>query len=529
MNRYIVSLLLIMLCFNASAQNNKIDSLRKALAGEKEDTNRVNTLNHLSEALCRVSMLDSAMVYANKAKETAEKSGFERGLSSTYCNLANANCYLGNKLKAIEYANKALEISRKFNDAKFTAFALNLLGLTYMGVRDYSKALDAFSSSISVSSKSGDKRNLCACRADIGIIYVNQNNYAKALEFDTLALATAREINYTGAFYALQNNIGVIYAGMKNYNKAKEYYEQAFVSGEKLGDKLSPYTYNSNIADIYSAEGNYPKALECKYKALLIIKEVGKKNDIAKAYSDIGQVYYSLKNYTAAKPSFDSALDISTSIGELEIMKVTYQYLYLLDSVKGDTKTGLEDYKNYIFYRDSVANQENGQKAAQSEMDYNFARKMDSAQAAQDKLNVIAENEKGRQKVIEYSLGGGLTLAFVASGIFFFQRRRISKERQKLKESNEVKDKLFSIISHDLRSPLNLLSGMLGLFKRGKVTAENSEALSQNLESSMQNTMSLLDNLLSWSHSQMKGFNIKPEKLDLGEVALDIVNLYSNA
>jgi two-component system sensor histidine kinase/response regulator len=70
---------------------------------------------------------------------------------------------------------------------------------------------------------------------------------------------------------------------------------------------------------------------------------------------------------------------------------------------------------------------------------------------------------------------------------------------------------------------------MLGLFRKGKISEENSEALSQNLESSMQNTITLVDNLLSWSQSQMKGFNIKPEKLQLNEITSDIVNLYSNA
>ncbi len=530
MNRYSCILLLIILFFfKGYSQNNKIDSLHSVLALEKEDSNLVNTLNALGDGLFKAAMYDSSISYSNRAKTIALKIGFERGLASSYCNLASASSFKGNNPKAIEYANKAIEISKKYNILKLMAHAYNILGFTYSGVENYPKALDAFSAGISVCRKSGDKKNLCACLANIGLVYYSEHNLAKALEYDTLALTSARDINFTQAIYSLQSNIGEMYNAIGNYNKAKEYYNRSFATAQKLGDNVAMSDYYSNIGEIYFKEGNYRQALDNKNKSLAIIRNTEKTNDIANAYNDVGKMYYSLKNYGVAKLYLDSALTIAEHIGELEITKDTYQSLYLLDSIKGDAKTGLEDYKKYIFYRDSMANEASVKKIAQAEMNYNFARKMDSAQAEQDKLNVIAETEKGRQRIIEYSLAGGLTLAFVSSGIFFFQRRRISKERQKLKESNEVKDKLFSIISHDLRSPLNLLNGMLALFKRGKITNENSEALSQNLESSMQNTMSLLDNLLSWSHTQMKGFNMEPAKLKLDKIIQDKINVYTDA
>ncbi len=530
MKHYSVAILLFILFSGLSnAQTRKIDSLRKVIANEKEDSNRVNTLNLLGVAYFNASKLDSDIVYSNQAKELAEKIGFERGLAATYCNLANASSFKGNNVSAIGYANKALEISQKTNNPHFTAYAYNILGFTYMGIENYSKALDAFSSGVSVCKKNGDKRNLCACLANIASIYAKQLNYAKALEFDTMALATAREVNYTGAVYPLQNNIRLLYFTIGKYDKAKEYYEASYATGQKLGDKINSFSYNSNMADVYAEEGNYTKALECKFIALASIKEVGKKNDISKGYADVGEIYFKMKNYSATKIYMDSSLTISMAIGELEHIKETYRYLYMLDSINGDTKTELQDYKKYIFYRDSLANEANGKKVTQAEMNYDFARKMDSTHAAQDILNVASANERERQKVIEYGLAGGLALAFIASGIFFFQRRKIAVERMRLKESNEVKDKLFSIISHDLRSPLNLLNGMLSLFKRGKVTADNSEALSQNLEGSMQNTMNLLDNLLSWSHSQMKGFNIKTKKVKPDDIVKEIITLYANA
>ena len=190
MNRYVLSLLLILLCFTASAQNHRIDSLRIALSHEKEDTNMSKTLNSLASALFNMGEYDSTLFYADRAKTIAERIGFERGLAAIYCNLANATSYKGNNAKGIEYASKALEISKKYNIARLQAFANNILGFTYMGVENYPKAIGAFSEGISVCQKSGDKRNLCACLANLGLIYAKENNNAKALTYDSMALAT---------------------------------------------------------------------------------------------------------------------------------------------------------------------------------------------------------------------------------------------------------------------------------------------------------------------------------------------------
>jgi signal transduction histidine kinase len=398
-----------------------------------------------------------------------------------------------------------------------------------MGMADFPKALDAFSYDVTICRKSGNKRNLCSCVCNIAIIYNVKGDNKKALEFDTMALAIAEQINFKRGISSLQANIADVYNTLKDSARAMQYFDSSIVSAQKFGFKEIVAMDYGNIAGMYADAGNLPKALAEKFKALVLIKETGKKNDIGNTYLSIGDTYFSMKNYAIAKAYTDSSLAIAKTIGELQTCRDIYSSYYKLDSVKGDYKAMLGDYKKYTFYVDSIANQASFKKTTQAELNYAFARKSDSAQVVQDEQNLKVQQDNYRQRVIRNVLIVGFILAFIASGIFFMQRRRIAKDRKQLQETNAVKDKLFSIISHDLRSPINLLHGMLGLFKRGKISAENTEALSQNLESSMQNTMSLLDNLLTWSHSQMKGFNIKPEKLKLGEVTNEIINLYSNA
>jgi len=100
------------------------------------------------------------------------------------------------------------------------------------------------------------------------------------------------------------------------------------------------------------------------------------------------------------------------------------------------------------------------------------------------------------------------------------------KEREsQLRELNSTKDKLFSIIAHDLRSPFNAILGLSELLieniKDFKVA--ESEKYLGIINSSAKNTLILLDNLLTWANSQT-GKNIyQPEKTNLPALISEIL------
>ncbi len=264
-------------------------------------------------------------------------------------------------------------------------------------------------------------------------------------------------------------------------------------------------------------------------KSLAIIRGIGKENDVGTIYNTVGNIYFKQKQYSLSRVYHDSALILSKRIGTRGTSADAYFAFSQIDSATGDFKTSKEDYRMYIIYRDSLTNEATIKKTTQVEMNYGFALKTDSTKAIQDKLDALAEKEKQRQEVIRNAFIGGFVLAFIASGIFFLQRRRIAIERQKLKESNTIKDKLFSIISHDLRSPLLSIEATIPLLQEKDLPGETRNNLMKNLENSTYSTLNMLDNLLQWSFSQMKGMEIEKTNVNLDEVAQENVLLYMNA
>jgi len=108
----------------------------------------------------------------------------------------------------------------------------------------------------------------------------------------------------------------------------------------------------------------------------------------------------------------------------------------------------------------------------------------------------------------------------------------LAESEKKLKKLNSDKDKFFSIISHDLRSPFNSLLGFTEILSNDidELTKEDIKAFSSNINSSAKNLLDHLNSLLEWSRLNNGDIKNHPEKLNLKKVVDDTVMLlYINA
>ena len=106
------------------------------------------------------------------------------------------------------------------------------------------------------------------------------------------------------------------------------------------------------------------------------------------------------------------------------------------------------------------------------------------------------------------------------------QNEAISKQTEKLTQLNAVKDKLFSVISHDLRGPIAAVGGVLGLMNSGYLSHEELTTHAAKLNTEVNGLTNLMDNLLSWAKSQMQGIKPDPESIQLVDLINENLSLY---
>ncbi|WAC03427.1 hypothetical protein N7U66_07925 [Lacinutrix neustonica] len=163
-----------------------------------------------------------------------------------------------------------------------------------------------------------------------------------------------------------------------------------------------------------------------------------------------------------------------------------------------------------------------------------------------EKENYDAQKVLDKYKLIFY----GLLAAFAIVSIFFIlfylkrnsrlkytqeleaknkkielQNEAILEQSKHLENINNVKDKLFSIVSHDLKDSLTSTKAFIDLLKDGQLSQEEFHNLLPELSENANNASLLLFNLLNWSKSQMQSLKPKPTVFDIREVFHEKIKL----
>jgi two-component system, sensor histidine kinase and response regulator len=103
-------------------------------------------------------------------------------------------------------------------------------------------------------------------------------------------------------------------------------------------------------------------------------------------------------------------------------------------------------------------------------------------------------------------------------GMVFSYQKKLADKKKELKKLNAVKDKLFSIISHDLRSPMASTAQFLDLLKETEMGKEEFDFYLSELKATVDNTREMMDKLLTWSSSQMHDEGVRTESIPVREL-----------
>lgn len=138
----------------------------------------------------------------------------------------------------------------------------------------------------------------------------------------------------------------------------------------------------------------------------------------------------------------------------------------------------------------------------------------------------IAQTQLNEEVLISNQINGlsitamGLFLSFIlwrSKLVYIRQREKIIAQNKELKESNDQKDRFFSIIVHDLRNPFNSIVGFTNLLQKkvNEKSLPDIEKYSKYIQTSATKAMDLLSNLMIWTQSQTDRIDHSPELFDI--------------
>lgn len=461
---YLTFLVLLFWASYISAQDTEIGVLKKQLVTARTDTGRINL-------------------------------SFQLGKQ-----------YEGKNLDSgLYFLQKSLAIANETNNFRASARAMAHIGYTYVYyASDDDKALVWINKAIKLAKPKNDYLNLAHCYQLLGIISLHQH------------IENTEELNKTALEYAIKSNnwkmISDSYEVIATYFTTKHNFkkgEEAILKAMALSKKYDIDTWLSQGLDLcilLEEQGKYTESLLFAKKLSLYKDKLKKSKGYFVYMNDLGRLETKLKNYKKAESIFLKALD-----GEKHKAKVDTFHLYHIFAnlenlyiVQKDYKKAYEAGENVHTTRLWLAQK---RQSRDSQVQMTQLKAASDLEKKEVEISLLAEQKK---KQLLFLVAAIMIAILMIGFVITLQRNKKEIEQQKaeLSKLNVTKDRLFSIIAHDLRGPITSFKGILNLFGNNSLSQKEFVDLSKSLNQSVDNIHAMLENLLLWSLSQMNG--LKP-------------------
>ena len=328
----------------------------------------------------------------------------------------------------------------------------------------------------------------------------------------------------------------------KKYDTAIEQYQIGLDIAKKYNNKTWIGLLNGNMAVVYLRQKNYDKA------------SVGLEIDIKNSLEN--------KEYASALNAMSVQLEIAiTKNKPLEAKELSTMISKLMNDYVSIRQDKLLAYKTLAKYNEVIKDYQQANFYQKTVNEIEYAREINSKKRAVEKLQAKFEYEK-QQKIIDnnekelanqtiyfYTGFALLFLLLVVLLIFLFllfrqrklikiikiqssktreQQKFIKKQNNKLRNIVKVKDKMFSIIAHDLRSPIGNFKTLLSMYDKHEITTAELTDASVEIRKQVDSLQNTIENLLLWANTQMKGIKNEPKNIPLSQIVLEMTSLYEN-
>ncbi len=569
---FYVLALLMLFCFHLTVSAQILDSLRKALNRHtKEDTTKVNLYAAVAGAYKDTST-DSMVAVAQRGLLLTDKTNFTKGRARCLASLGVAYMFKNDLERADSICNVAISLLEKTKDSAEMGPVFYYIGNIRYRQTKYKEAILYFEKSIRFAIKRGDDRAVGNSLDNIGISYLVLGNNTQALNYFLKALKIWEKLNDNSGISNSLSDMARVYVTIGNNSKAVEYLEQSIAIQKGYNDVQSIVHCYSNAASIYGALKNDSAAIAICTQAIRILDSTGQQSELTLLLIDRGMSYFEAGAYDKAFDDYKRCLEPPTnktapaiiaqahiglgevwmakgnvrkSIPHLEIAYAIFRENDMADQIGpaadelGNAYEKIGDYPKALKYikighsiRDSLFNQKNREEQQQLQFDYELEKKQNQIELLKrDKMIVQTRSEK--QRITLWGLMGGLALVAVVALQLYRGRRKekqsketITMQAESLKEMNKFKDKIFSVLSHDLRGPINSISTSIDLLDEDLLSPKEFAELRPEMKKQLGALTFLLDNLLKWSKTHIMGVaTVKPEIIDLYRIAQQNITL----
>lgn len=447
--------------------------------------------------------------------------------------------------EAMKFSVEADSLSQIIGDLSAQSRALENMGWIFYRQGQWQKSFEFSEKGFNLAMSANDQLQAARLMNNLGALYYEQHDYEMAVEQFRRGYELATQVDDLYTRIRSLNNIALSYTDANQLDSALIYSKQAISLNERSGSPYLTSFAHRIIGDVYLARGNYDSAQILYQNSLSMAREQGVKSFEAGVLHRLGHAYLLDGELNKAEELLLYSVGLCKENNFLDELSKTHRYLAQLYGTTGNIQKAYQHQSEYLELSELLQDNANKDRLA-------LLQNMFQSNLKESELELLkAQNENqayrlatSKRYIIGFAIAAGLIgllgirLYFMNKNIRSFnanllaQQRKIEEQNQvlenqsaQLKGINETKNKLFSILGHDLRGPIAQVKSVVDMLLAGHLEKEEFEELLQVLNKDIDSVNFTLNNTLKWSMAQMEGFNVNYSTFDLREVVDNSVKL----
>ncbi len=476
---------LLIFCFLLSgvkgiAQQNQNTGLNAVKA-------EVDTLNSKGFKMFRHDASKALLLFV-RAEQLAEDNKYREGLAAAYVNQAEVFSQRGYSKRALLLYYQALAISQQDGDEYHAAQCEQHISTVKRKLKEFTEAARLLNHALVVFTRLHKPVDISNVQLRLGLLSQSLKHYDKALNLYDQAYQTSLQARYTYGEKKSYYSKGLLYEDLKNYPVALKWFNHALKIDTLTHDNYGKALSYLEIARIYNLQQQHIEAEKYAVLSYTNANSVGGIDITRQAAIILLHINRYLHNTDGVIKWQDKLLTISAQVTEQEKKEaITFMDVF---------KQQQENQSRYLAQIDRI------KKVSQEKtiylkvfliivcigfalgipLHFSYRRARAYALALTDKNEQIEEKSAAVQHL----------------------NSQIVQQNKELAQDNNLKNKLLSVISHDLRHPLVNTRSLLDIYNQQMLSQEEAKTLFGQLEAQYVRTITLLDNLLFWIKRQVQ-------------------------
>jgi signal transduction histidine kinase len=506
--RYVLLLLVLLVRNNIYAQSDAV-RLFASLNNTKDPVARIEAYKNII-TWYSVSKPDSANYYANIAIKYAQDNNYPLGDALINSHVGQIDREHGRIELSKRRITYALGIYTQLHNAKGIANSFGSLGAIYGEAGDFAKATRYFVDAVKIQDSLKDYQGLMINAANLGSIYMEHDDLANSEKYFHMAEGASKRIPIIDQTISLYNSLGIMQIAKGDTQGGLN----IFLHDLEVSDK--PAFVNAHVecllylGNFYDDKGMPEQSLQYLKQGLALaqaqnLPEIEDNILVEIAHqikkNDPGAAINYLQQAMAMCDSTDNKVFLLQVLGDLaDVYKQQGKYQEALDILDKRQKLA-----GQVFDIQKTKEIEN----------INSAYDFDTNQRIRQLEELNKRNEHQRNLIIAIA---AFIVVFLIIMIFMYRKthtlyRQLVVRERELKELNATKDKLFSVIGHDLRGPIARIPAILDIYEDEVTSADEKKFLFENLREHTKASLETFDKLLYWGQLLVKGIRLHQVKI----------------